>query len=165
MLAKKIQDVLNKQINEEMYSSYLYLQMSAWFTSINLPGFAQWMRVQSQEETLHAMKLFDYILSRGGKVLLSQIKTPPAEWKSPLGAFQAAYKHEKHITGCFDKLTAQAEQAKDNATKIFLQWFINEQVEEEASTDEIVQKLKLIKDSLNALFMLDNVLGQRSQQG
>ena len=161
MISKKMQDALNKQINEEMYSSYLYLQMSAWFQSANLCGFAHWMQVQSQEETAHAMKLYSHILQRGGQVALAAIAEPEAEWASPLAAFEAAYKHERHITGCFDKLLALAAQAKDNAAAVFLQWYVTEQVEEEANASLIVEKLKSIKDAPGGLIMLDRELAAR----
>jgi len=157
-----MQDALKTQINEEMYSSYLYLQMSAWFQSINLPGFANWMYVQSQEETSHAMKIYDFINDRGGKVTLAQVAAPPPECASPLEAFEAAYKHEQHISGCFDKLTELAATEKDNASAIFFQWFVTEQIEEEASADGIVRKLRLIKDAPAGLFMLDRELSSRT---
>lgn len=161
MINEKMQPALNKQINEEMFSAYLYLQMSAWFRSINLSGFANWMHVQSQEEMVHAMKLYDFINDRGGKVALLAIEAPQAEWESPLAAFEAAYAHEQHITGCIDDLVALARRNKDNATEIFLQWYVTEQIEEEASADEIVQKLKLMADAPGGLFMLDAELAGR----
>jgi len=165
MINQAIQDALNKQINEEMYSSYLYLQMSAWFDSLNLPGFAVWMQAQSQEETVHAMKIYRYVLDRGGKVSLAAIAEPPTEWQSPLAAFEAALGHERHITGCFDKLVDVACEQKDNATGIFLQWFVTEQVEEEANADLIVEKLKMVGESSQGLLVLDRELGARGAAG
>jgi ferritin len=162
MIGQKMLNALNKQINEELFSSYLYLQMSAWFESTNLKGFAHWMQVQSQEETAHAMKLYRYILDRGGKVALQVIAEPPSEWPSPLAAFQAAYKHEQHITGCFEKLMDLAGKEEDNAAAIFLQWYVTEQVEEEANTSMVVAQLKMIKDAPGGLLMLDHALAGRS---
>ena len=161
MISKKMQDALNKQINEEMYSSYLYLQMSAYFASANLPGMANWMYVQSQEETVHAMKLYNFVAGRGGKVILQAIKAPASEWEGPLAIFEAAYGHECHISGCIDDLVKLARQEGDNATEIMLQWFVTEQVEEEASADEVVKKLKLMADTPGGLFMLDQELAAR----
>ena len=161
MISEKMQEALNNQVNEEMYSSYLYLQMAAWFESIHLGGFASWMHVQVQEETVHAMKIFHFINDRGGKVALKAIKEPPSEWKSPLGAFEAAYAHEQHITGCFTRLMALGREQKDNAAEIFLQWFVTEQVEEEANADEVIGKIKLTADAPGALSMLDRELGAR----
>ena len=153
-------EALNKQINEELYSSYLYLSMSAWFDNIGLKGFANWMKVQAKEELGHAMKFYNYIISRGGRVQLHEIKAPPHEWQSPLHAFEETLKHEKHITECINKLVELAEEEKDRATFNMLQWFVDEQVEEEANDEEIIVKLKMIEGS-NGIFMLDNQLAQR----
>lgn len=153
-------EALNKQINEELYSSYLYLSMSAWFDNIGLKGFANWMKVQAKEELGHAMKFYNYIISRGGGVQLHEIKAPPHEWQSPLHAFEETLKHEKHITECINKLVELAEEEKDRATFNMLQWFVDEQVEEEANDEEIIAKLKMIEGS-NGIFMLDNQLAQR----
>ena len=153
-------EALNKQINEELYSSYLYLSMSAWFDNIGLKGFANWMKVQAKEELGHAMKFYKYIISRGGRVQLHEIKAPPHEWQSPLHAFEETLKHEKHITECINKLVELAEEEKDRATLNMLQWFVDEQVEEEANDEEIIAKLKMIEGS-NGIFMLDNQLAQR----
>ncbi|MFA5553362.1 MAG: ferritin [Phycisphaerae bacterium] len=161
MFSKKMQNALNEQINAELYSAYMYLAMSAYFESVNLRGFASWMRVQAQEETGHAMKIFGFVCERGGKVTLKAIDTPPDEWKSPLDVMQATYKHEQKVTGLINKLMDLAIKDNDHATKGFLQWFVDEQVEEEASADEIVQQLKMIKDSTGALFMIDHHLGER----
>jgi len=161
MVNKKIEGALNQQLNAELYSSYLYLSMSAYFQSINLPGFANWMRVQAQEELVHAMKFYDFINERGGRVMLQQVKAPPAEWSSPLDVFENAYKHEQKVTGLINDLVNLAVGERDHATNIFLQWFVTEQVEEEASADEVVQKLKLVGDDSGGLFMLDGEMGQR----
>ncbi len=161
MLSEKMCDALNKQVNEELYSAYLYMAMAADFESKNLSGFATWMRVQVQEEMTHAVKLFDYINERGGRVALEAIAKPTAEWESPLAAFEAAYKHECHISECINKLVDLARAESDHATENFLQWFVTEQVEEEASTDAVVKKLQLLGGAGNGLFMMDRELGQR----
>jgi ferritin len=164
MLNEKIQDALNKQVNAEFYSSYIYLSMSAYFQSINLNGFANWMRVQTQEELTHAMKVFDFINDRGGKVTLMPVQGPPTEWDSPLAAFEQAYQHEQHMTQLINNLDKLALEENDRATSIFLQWFITEQIEEEANANDVVQKLKLIDGAPNGIFMLDRELGQRTFQ-
>jgi len=161
MISKKIQDALNEQINAELYSAYLYLSMDAYFQSTNLVGFANWMRVQTQEEMAHATKMYDYVNERGGKVTLKQIAGPPTEWESPLAIFEAVYEHEQKVTALINNLVDMAIAEKDHAANTFLQWFVNEQVEEESSADLMVQKLKLMKDAPGGLYMLDNELGQR----
>jgi ferritin len=161
MIGKKMQNALNEQVNAELYSAYLYLAMEAFFESANLPGFANWMRVQTQEEVSHAMKIYDYVNERGGRVMLKQIAAPPAEWKSPLAVFEAAYKHEQKVTGLINDLVDLAIEEKDHAANMFLQWFVNEQVEEEKNAEEIVQKLKLMADAPGAMYMLDNEMAQR----
>lgn len=153
---------LNKQINEELFSSYLYLAMSAQFEEMSLPGFAGWMRVQAQEEISHAMIFFNYIAERGDRVELQAIEKPQKQWKSPLEMFDAAYQHECHISECINKLMDLAVKERDYATQNMLQFFIEEQVEEEASADAILQKLKRIGDAQGMVFMLDRELGQRS---
>jgi len=161
MIKEKMQEALNQQVNAELYSSYLYLSMAAYFESINLKGFASWMRVQTQEELVHAMKFYDFIIERGGKVLLSSIEGPPTEWVSPLAIFEHAYEHEQKVTGLINKLVDLSADEQDHATSNFLQWFVAEQVEEEASADEVVQKIKLMGDASGGLFMLDRELAQR----
>ncbi|HPR64481.1 MAG TPA: ferritin [Thermoanaerobaculia bacterium] len=165
MLSKKMEQALNEQINRELFSSYLYLSMAAYFEDSNLPGFASWMQVQSQEEYMHAMKFYSFIHERRGRVTLKAIEEPKPKWKSPLDAFQEAFKHEQFITGHINELANMALKDKDHATHIFLQWFITEQVEEENSADEIVQKLKMIGDSQQGLFMLNREMGFRGQAG
>lgn len=161
MINNKIQDALNKQINAELYSSYLYLSMSAYFQSINLNGFANWMRCQAQEELVHAMKFYNFINDRGGTVQLVSIEGPPIKWDSPLHAFQDAYAHEGKVTSLINGLVDMAAKQKDHASVTFLQWFVNEQVEEEASADGVVQQLKLAGDAGSGLFMIDRELASR----
>ena len=162
MLNKKMEKALNDQLNAEMYSSYLYLSMAAYFQSINLSGFSTWMRVQTQEEMVHAMKFYDFINERGGRVALGQIEGPPTEWESPLDAFEAALEHEQKVTGLINTLMDLALEGRDHATQIFLQWFVTEQVEEEDSANEVIQKIKLMGDAQGGLFMIDRELGQRT---
>ncbi len=161
MLNKKIQDAINEQIKNELYSAYIYLSMSAYFESLNLTGMAHWMRLQSNEEVEHAMKFFDYINDRGGRVSLSAIDQPPFEWKSPLAAFENAYEHEQKVTGMINSIYALAVKENDYPTQVMLQWFIDEQVEEEKNASTIVEQLKMIGDSANGLMMLDHRLGER----
>jgi ferritin len=160
-LNKDLEAALNKQVNAELFSSYLYLSMAAYFDSINLEGFAHWMRIQTAEEHAHGLMFFDYINERNGRVLLEKIEAPKTEWKSPLDAFEEAYEHEKHISRLINKLVNKARDLKDDSTDNFLQWFVAEQVEEETSTYRIVQQLKLIGDDRAALFLLDRELAQR----
>ena len=161
MFNKKIEEAFNKQLNAEMYSAYLYLSMAAYFESANLPGFANWMRVQTQEEQFHAMKFYDYIIERGGRVILRQIDAPPSDWDSPFASFKATLEHEQKVTGLVNELVYLARDEKDNASEVFLQWFVKEQVEEEDNVGKVLGQLKLIKDSLEALFMMDKEMGQR----
>jgi len=158
---QNITNALNKQINEEMKSAYLYLAMSADFSDKNLPGFAQWMHVQYQEEMVHAMKIYNYILERGKKVELLEMDKPQSSWNSVEEAFEAAYQHEQFITDCINKLVKLARDESDYATEIFLQWFVSEQVEEEASADEILQNVKMVKESKHGMYMLDKEMSQR----
>ncbi len=162
MIDKEIEEAINRQINEEMYSSYLYLSMSAYFESLGLKGFANWMYVQYQEEKDHAMKFYRYLIERGGRVKLYAIKEPPHEWNSPLHAFEETLKHERHITKCINDLVDLAEKKKDRATFNLLQWYVDEQVEEEANDEEIIQMLKMIGDHGHGLLMLDRELAKRT---
>lgn len=162
MISQKLQDAFNRQINAELNSSYLYLSMAAYFESQNFQGFAHWLRLQAAEENGHALKIFDYINLRGGRVKLTQIDTPKAEWKSSLDAFEDVYAHEVKITGLINDLMGLVAVEKDGAGHDFLEWFCREQVEEEANAQLIVAQLKLIGDSGPALFMLDRQLGQRA---
>jgi ferritin len=161
MMTNKVEKALNEQINEELYSAYLYLAMSAWFESQNFPGFASWMKVQAREENAHALKFFEFIHERRGRVSLKAIKEPDSQWKSPLAAFEAALEHEQHITGRINGLVNLALTEKDHATGGLLQWFVKEQVEEEASADRIVQMLKMAANAPGALLMLDHQMGER----
>ena len=161
MIIKKMEDALNKQINAEFYSSYLYLAMAADFEAKNLPGFANWMKVQAQEEWGHGMKMYKYLNEQNGAVTLAALEGPPAAWKSPLDVFEATYQHEQEVTGRIHDLVTLAIGEKDYATQIFLQWFVSEQVEEEANAFALVEKLKVIGDSPQGLFMLEAHLAQR----
>lgn len=162
MLSERMMKALNKQLNAELYSAYLYLSMAAYFESKNLKGFANWMRVQAQEELMHAMKFFDYVNERGGRVYLEVIEKPPTEWKSPLDVFEATYEHEVKVTSMINDLVNMAMEEKDHATCNMLQWFVAEQVEEEASVDEIRQQLRMIKEDGRGIMMLDRELKQRT---
>jgi len=161
MLSKKMEKALNDQVNAELYSSYLYLSMAAYFQTLNLGGFAAWMQAQAGEELVHAMKFFGFINERGGAVKLAAIEAPKTKWSSPKNAFEDAYKHEQKVTSLINKLVDLALVEKDHASNAFLQWFVTEQVEEEASADEVVQKLGLVGDAKGGIFMLDRELGQR----
>jgi len=161
MFSEKIEKAMNDQIQRELESAYIYLSMAAYFESINLPGAAHWMRIQTQEEEEHAMKFFNFIYDRGGRVMLQAIPQPPVEFASPLDVFEKALAHEKKVTGHINDLYALAVQEKDYASQTFLQWFIDEQVEEEKSAGDIVETLKMVGDKGQALFMVDRQLGQR----
>ena len=161
MLKKKMLKALNNQINAEMYSSYLYLSMESYFQSVSLSGFASWMRGQVQEELFHAMKFYDYVNERGGKVALDTIHKPDSNWKTPLAAFEHILEHEQLVTGLINDLMDLAIAEQDHATRIFLQWFVSEQVEEEATVGEVVDKLRLIKDDSSGLFLLDAEMNKR----
>ena len=161
MISKKMEEALNGQVNAELYSAYLYLSMESYFKSLNLNGFANWMRVQTQEEVAHAMKIYDFVNERGGRIILKAIEGPETEWDSPLAVFEAVYVHEQKVTGLINDLVDLAIKEKDHATNTFLQWFVNEQVEEESSADEVVQQLKMMENAPGGMFMLDRELGQR----
>jgi ferritin len=159
---RKIEDAFNNQINAELHSAYIYYSMAAYFDSRNLKGFAGWMTVQAQEEITHAQKFYNFINDRGGRVLMQQIDAVDTEWESPLAAFEAAYRHECYISDRINKLVALAREESDYAAENFLHWFVEEQVEEEASADEKVQALKMAGDSTGGLFMLDREAGGRT---
>jgi ferritin len=161
MLKAKVQDALNSQINAELASSYLYLSMAAYFESRNLRGMAHWMRAQAEEEWKHAMKFYGFIFERGGRVTLQGVDAPKAQWESALEAFEDAYRHECEVTGLIHGLVKLATSESDFATLAFLQWFVSEQVEEEAAAQFIVEKLKTMGESNVALFILDGELGKR----
>jgi ferritin len=155
MLPEKMEKALNDQLNAEMYSSYLYLSMNAFFKSIGLEGFANWMYAQAQEEIMHAMKFYDFINQRGGRVILRQIEAPATEWDSPMAVFEATLKHEQKVTGLINDLVETALQDHDHASNIFLQWFVSEQVEEEENVEGVLQQLKLLSDAKGGLFMIE----------
>lgn len=162
MLSQKMEKAINQQINAELYSSYLYLAMATYFESNSLVGFSNWMRQQAQEELFHAMKMFDFVCERGGRVILQAIEQPPSKWTSPLNAFETVLSHEQKVTGLINNLVNLALDERDHATNIFLQWFVSEQVEEEATAGTLVDKLKLIGKDANGMFMLDTELAQRT---
>ena len=161
MLKEKMLNALNEQINAEQYSSLLYLSMSAWFQDKGLPGFANWMYVQYQEELTHANKFFNYVNERGGKVELKAIEQMPTEWSGISEVYEATLQHEPHVTTLIDNLVDVALAQKDHATQSFLQWFVDEQVEEEANVKEILDTLKLINGQGNGIFMLDREMRSR----
>jgi ferritin len=160
---KKLVEELNKQMNAEFYSSYIYLGMAAYFESENLKGFANWMHVQSHEEWGHGMKFYKFLMERGEKVSMPKIDGVETEYPSALKVFEEAYKHEQLVTSLINNLVDLSRKVGDLPTEIFLQWFVTEQVEEEASASEIVEKLKLIGDNMNGLFMMDSQLGNRKK--
>jgi ferritin len=161
MISKKMEKALNAQINAELYSAYLYLSMNSYFQSVNLQGFANWMRVQALEEMTHADKFYKFVIDRGGRVIFDTIEKPPAKWDSPIAVFGDIYQHERKVTGLIYSLVDLAIREKDHATNAMLQWFVNEQVEEETNADAIVAQLKLIGDNGHGILMLDRELAQR----
>lgn len=161
MINDVVATALNRQINAELYSSYLYLSMSAYCQAINYDGFAKWMAIQAQEEYSHGMKIYEYLQERGGRVILDAIAKPQTEWESPLEVFEQVYQHEQEVTSLIHQLVDLAIEVKDHATFNFLQWFVEEQVEEEAHADAIVQKLQMVAKSPNGLFMMDRELAKR----
>ncbi len=157
-----VEKAFNTQIRHELDSGYLYLSMSAHFEAANLPGLARWMRLQAQEELAHAMRLYDHVVERGGRVVLQGIEKPQSEFGTPLSIFEAALAHEKKITGLIEKLFETAVTKKDYAAQLALQWFIGEQVEEEQNASAIVEQLRLVGDNPAALLMMDRALGARA---
>ena len=155
MLNKRIEKLLNEQINAEFYSAFLYLSMSSYLSSNNLNGFANWMKVQFEEEQSHAMKMYDFVLERGGAVQLSAIEKPEITWSNILDVFRATLEHEQKVTAMINELTSVAMEVKDHATVNFLQWFVDEQVEEEASVSDMLSQLELVEGKGTGLFMLD----------
>jgi len=162
MISEKMTAAINEQINWELYSSYLYFSMAAYFDSINLKGCSSWMRVQAMEEQAHVKKFYDFLTARGGRVILSEIKAPPSEWESPLAAFEEVLKHEQSVTALINGLVDLAIELKDHASNSCLQWFVTEQVEEEESAADVVQSLKLNADNPGGLFIVDKELAQRT---
>ncbi len=162
MISEKMEKAINDQINAEMWSAYLYLSMSAYFLDQNLSGFANWMKVQYQEEVSHAMKFFGYLAERGGRVTLKPISEVPVEWSGPVEIFEETLKHERHVTSLINNLMNIAFDERDHASVSFLQWFIDEQVEEESNADEILKQLRMIGDQKHGIFFLDRELGSRT---
>jgi ferritin len=162
MLTEKMEVKLNEHINAELFSAYLYLSMSAYFKSIELPGFANWMQVQFEEEMTHAMKFFGFVDNMDGRIRLTTIQAPPVEWESPLEVFEQTYEHEKSVSKQIFDLVSLSLEENDHATNNFLQWFVAEQVEEESSVKSILGKLKFIGDSKSGLFMVDQELAKRT---
>jgi ferritin len=161
MLAKRIQTAIDEQINAEIWSAYLYLSMSAYFERQNLRGFANWMKIQWQEEVTHAIKFFDYVHSRGGQVSLKPIGAVPVDWKNAIETFNETLAHEQHVTALINNLANIAVEEKDHATNSMLQWFIAEQIEEEANAEQILVQLKMIGDNGYGILMLDRELATR----
>jgi len=161
MIKSRIEKELNKQLNAEYYSAYLYLSMSAYLSSVNLQGFSNWMKVQFEEEQAHAMKLYDYILDRGGRVILGQIEAPPYEWTDIINLFEDVFEHEQKVSHMINELVNISIEEKDHATVSMLQWFVTEQVEEEANVSDLLDQLKLIEGKGAGLFMLDREAKQR----
>ncbi len=158
---EKINREFNAQMIREFYSAYLYLSMASYFDSVNLEGFASWMKMQAREEMYHGMKFYDFIIDRGGNIQLEDIKGEEAVWKSPVEVFEHTLSHEKKVTSFINDLVDMAIEESDHAANNFLQWFVSEQVEEESTADGILQKLKLTGKDSRALFMIDNELGRR----
>ena len=162
MINEKMEKAFLDQINKELYSEYLYLSMKAYFANLNLMGFVNWMDVQVQEEHAHAMGMFDYVIERGGKVILESIDKPENHWESPLDVFRAVLAHEEYVTSRINALMDVAEETKDRAAMTFLNWYIKEQVEEEANVGGVLAQLELIGDDKTALFALDKELATRT---
>ena len=162
MISERMQNAINDQINAEMASAYLYLSMASYFESKSLSGFANWMRIQYEEEMFHAFKFFDYVVERGGRVILKQIDTPDSEWNSPVHVFEATLEHERLVTSLINKLVDLSIELKDHATNQMLQWFVEEQVEEESTAETILDELNLIGEAKSGLFMLNREMAQRT---
>lgn len=161
MISKKMQSAIEEQVNAEIWSAYLYLSMSAYFERQNLRGFANWMRIQWQEELSHALKFFDYVHSRGGQISLKPIAAVQVEWDSPVAVFTDTLAHEQHVTSLINNLAHIAQEEKDFASANMLQWFIDEQIEEEANAEQILIQLKMVGDNGYGLLMLDRELATR----
>jgi ferritin len=161
MISEKMTEALNEQVNREMYSAYLYMSMSAYCNTIGLKGFANWFMVQYHEEMVHAMKIFEYIMRQAGRVRLKPLADPPSDFSSPLDMFEKTLEHERFITRSINERMDLAISERDHATQIFLQWYVNEQVEEEENDNDIIAQLKLIGDNPQGLLMLDRELAGR----
>jgi ferritin len=161
MIKKEVLNAINEQINAESYSAYMYLSMAAYLENMGLPGFANWMKVQYQEEAAHALKFFNYLTDRGGRVVLKSIAQVPVEFDGIVDIFEKTLVHENHVTDLINNLMNVAMAASDHASQSFLKWFVDEQVEEEANVEKILATLKLINGQGNGIFMMDRELGQR----
>ncbi len=164
MLTKKLQEALNDQINREFFAEYFYLSMSAYLESIEMEGFANYFNIQAQEEHFHAMKMFNFVHDKGGRVILKALKEPKSEFTSVMNVIEEALKHEKHTTKCINELMDVAIKENDHSVKSFLEWYVDEQVEEEAIISKLLSKLKLIKGEGFGLLQLDNQLGMRKYE-
>ena len=164
MLSSTMNEALNKQINEELFSAYIYLAMSAKSDSMGLAGFANWFKMQYQEELAHADRFFNYVLERNGEIDLDAIGKPEVGDVTPLELFEKSLSHEQHITACIFKLKDLARQESDHATDVFLEWFVNEQVEEEATTQGVIDQLTMVKDNPSGLFLIDRELSTRKME-
>ena len=162
MLSKNIEKALNEQINAELFSAYLYMSMSAYFLDKNLEGFGNWMYIQALEEFAHAKKFYSFVIERGGRVKLTRIEEPGNEWENAEKVFEDAYAHEQYITERINKLVNMAMDEKDHATGVMLQWFVSEQVEEEANASAVLEKIRLAGSKGSGLFMIDRELSQRN---
>jgi ferritin len=162
MIKQRVQDALNEQINVEIYSSYMYFSMASWFDSISLDGFSHWLRVQALEELTHVQKFSGFLTERSGRALMTAVDAPPTDWASPLACFEEVYDHECKVTELINRLMDVALEERDHATVSFLQWFVDEQIEEEANTDAVVQKLKMVEGNRGGLFMLDREMDTRT---
>lgn len=162
MIGERLNKAINDQIKNELESYYIYLSMAAYFHSASLDGMGHWMRCQAHEEMVHAMKFFEHVIDRGGKVVLQDLKQLKTTWNSPLEAFKDAYEHEKFITGKINELTTIAREEKDYSSEPLLSWFSDEQVEEEANASKIADQLEMVGQDKSGLLMLDRELGQRA---
>ena len=162
MISEKMQQALNEQVNKEFYSAYLYLAMSGYCDSLGLPGFAHWMRMQYEEENLHVTKMYDYILSQGGKIHLKAIEEPPQDYGTPVEIFEKTLEHEQFITRSINDLMGLAFDERDFATQAFLQWYVSEQVEEEANVQDVLNPLRMMGSEKGGLMMIDQKLGGRA---
>jgi ferritin len=161
MISKNMQEALNEQMNKEFYSAYMYLAMSAYCNEAGLPGFAHWMRMQYEEETLHVTKMYDYILNQGGSIHLKTIEEPATEYGTPLEIFKTTLEHEQFVTSMIHKLMDLAIDERDYATQAFLQWYVSEQVEEEANVNDIIAPLRMVGEDKSGLMMIDRQLALR----
>jgi ferritin len=163
MIGEKMEAALNLQMNREFFNSRLYMAMAAYFDSIDLEGATQWMELQAEEERGHALRIYRHLKERGARPVIAELEAPPEEWDSPLAAFQAAYEHECNVSREFDEHMELAREENDNASMLFLEWFVDEQVEEEDSVLSVVKKLQRVSDAPGGLFMIDRMLGERQE--